>query len=389
MDDVIYKLAFGGSKLVYPGWTGFVGINNYPYIILRFDNSSYTPPTVSSRIGKWIQLSTTPSIWKLEIHTWYRDQSQEQSGTGLPFLFSNSSGDVGRLTTNCYILSSGNFDTLLPAYSGSTYLGNSYCESFDRMFANCTGLKLITPIKCSTVKNVGGMFQGCTKVEEGALAQYNWFNTYALNINNHSGTFTDCGSDTVSGSDELDQIPTGWGGRYVPPSYSISGSRVRIYTNYDAWDLGTWTEVFNNLHGMSLFTTVSVSSFAGVSMNRTRIKSINGLGTASGNALYFYPCFAQFSGTGSSAVIRGCYTTTGYNGMLTTNQGNTDMPGTLDYSTYGTFAHEFGTFDAWGGNVYFIFLVTNVPIDQWGGLSDVYGVLYNGNFRTTQFWYFF
>jgi hypothetical protein len=234
------------------------------------------------------------------------------------------------------------------------------------------------------------MFQGCNNVQEGALAQYTWFDTYGVSITNHSGTFTDCGNSTPTGLDELDQIPTGWGGRMAPPASYVTGTMTKIYSNYDAWNVGITHSVIS---GMSLFTQVSVSKYAGVSMNRSRIKAINGLGTASGNALYFYPCFAQFNGTGSSSTIKWCYTTTGYNGMLTSRQGNTDMPGTLDYSTFGTFAHEFGTYDS-GGTVYFIFLVTNNTIGDednltpWGGLNDAYGVLYNSNFRDTEFWYF-
>lgn len=373
--------AYLGSNLIYQYAQP---VTNYPYLLMEFE-SGYTPTTnllysAYRSYCTWSRVSSSPNVWKLEIHGWM--VPAQTSNVGVDFLFcANITSYAGSLTMPCKLVGSGNFDIAL---------NGIYCLSMDRMFSNCTGLTLITPIQCPTVQNVGGMFQGCTNVEEGALAQYNWFSTYALNINNHSGTFTDCGSNTATGVDELDQIPTGWGGNMVPPASYISGTRIRIYsTSYDAWDFGTgWDpHPFANPYGMSLFTQVSVSTYAGVSMNRSRIKAINGLGTASGNALYFYPCLANFNGTGSSAVITGCYTTTGYNGMLTSNQGNTDMPGTLDYSTYGTFAHSYGTYNA--DSAVFIFLVTNVPIDQWGGLSDAYGVLYNGNFRNTDFWYFF
>jgi len=359
-------------------------VYQYPYLLIEFIESSYVPSTnllysAYRDYCHWSRVSSSPNVWKLEIHDW--NVPQPTSNWGVDFLFcANVTSYTGSLTMPCKLVGSGNFDM---------DLGGHYCLSMDRMFTNCTGLTYIEPIQCTTVQNVGGMFQGCTNVEEGALAQYNWFDTYGVNITNHSGTFTDCGSNTQTGLDELDQIPTGWGGNMAPPASYIGGSRMKIYSNYDAWSFGTgWDpHPFANPYGMSLFTQVSVSSYAGVSMNRSRIKAINGLGTASGNALYFYPCLANFSGTGSSARITGCYTTTGYNGMLTSSQGNTDMPGTLDYSTFGTFAHSYGTYDA--DSAVFIFLVTNVPIDQWGGLSDAYGVLYNGNFRNTDFWYFF
>lgn len=370
-----------GSNLIYQYTQP---VTNYPYLLIEFTDGRPAEMNMINSVYRnfctWSQVSSSPNVWKLEIPHWQVPYAT--SNWGVDFLFcGNMQSYTGTLTMPCKLVGSGNFDVAL---------NGVYCLSMDRMFSNCTGLTLITPIQCPTVQNVGGMFQGCTNVEEGALDQYNWFNTYATNINNHSGTFTDCGSNTQTGTDELDQIPTGWGGNMVPPASTISGTRAQIYTRYDAWDLGS--SPFSSIHGMSLFTTVSVSSYAGVSMNRSRIMAINGLDK--GGALYFYPCFAQFSGTGSSAVITWCYTTTGYNGMLTSRQGSTDMPGTLDYSTYGTFENEFGSYDS-SKSVYFIFLVTNDTIADednltpWGGLSDAYGILYNGNFRNTDFKYFF
>jgi hypothetical protein len=125
-------------------------------------------------------------------------------------------------------------------------------------------------------------------------------------------------------------------------------------------------------------------------MNRTCITARNSLATGTGNALYFYPAFAQYTGTSTSnRVITWLATTDTPNGNLTTSQGNTDMPGTLDYSTYGSITREYGTYDS-NSSVYFLFLVTNVPIADWTGLSDAYGVLYNSNFKTDGgFRYFF
>jgi len=357
----------------------------YPYLLMEF-NSGYTPTTsilhsVYRSICEWVQVTSSPNVWKLEIHNW--GQPQEQMGWGIPVLFcSNTDGSTSYLSNVPCKLAGG--DLSIP-------IGGYYCQSMDRTFSNATGLTEISDIiQCTTLINVNGTFSGCTNCASGQYDMYDYLSTYNLGITNHSGTFTDCGSDTQTGLDELDQIPTGWGGNMAPPASYITGTRTRIYSNYDAWNLGnTHSDIFENPYGMSLFTQVSVSTYAGVSMNRSRIKAINGLGTTKGTySLYFYPCFAQFNGTGSSSTIKWCYTTTGYNGMLTINQGNTDMPGTLDYSTYGTFANEFGSYNS-SDNVYFIFLVTNVPIDQWSGLSDAYGVLYNGNFRDTDFWYLF
>lgn len=361
----------------------------YPYMIFEFASSSDSLNVGSSVPMDAVtatKISSSPNRWKLEIYRWYELYNQPQLGRGIPLLFcANSTQYTGTITSPCTLVEGGNFDAML---------GGHYCESMDRAFTGCTGLTALDDvIEAPYVTNVGGMFQNCTNIASGQLDQYNWFNTYGTLINNHSGTFTDCGSNSQTGLDELDQIPVGWGGNYVPPASTMTGTRIRVYSQYDAWNLGhNLSSVFSNPYGMSLFTQVSVSSFAGVSMNRSRITKFNGLATGTGNDLYFYPCFAQLSSS-SPYTIRWCYTTTGYNGMLTSRQGNTDMPGTLDYSTYGTFANEYGSYNS-SDDVLFLFLVTNRPIDEdaltpWGGLTDAYGILYNSNFRNTDFWYFF
>lgn len=365
-------------------------VANNPYMIFEFASSSSrlsVGSSVPSNAVSVTQISASPNRWKLEIYRWYEIYNQPQLGRGIPLLFcANSNQYTGTITSDCTLVEAGNFNAMLDGY---------YCESMDRAFTGCFGLTALDDvIETPYVTNVGGMFQNCTNIASGQLDQYNWFNTYGTLINNHSGTFTDCGSNTQTGLDELDQIPVGWGGNYVPPASTMTGTSIRVYSRYDAWNLGnSHSDIFSNPYGLSLFTQVSVSNFAGVSMNRSRITPFNGLATGTGNALYFYPCFAQWSSS-SPYMISWCYTTTGYNGMLASSQGNTDMPGTLDYSTYGPFNHEFGSYNS-SSDVLFIFLVTNKPIDDgyvlspWEGLSDAYGVLYNGNFRNTDFKYFF
>lgn len=360
----------------------------YPYLLFSFSVSDFVPTSslvhaAYRYVCTWTQVSSSPNVWKLEIHRWA--VIQEQAGRGLPYLFTNEtqgylvSANLGGGT--CALIGSGNLDVELNGY---------YCESFDRMFMNCTGLTSISPMQCTHAINVGGMFSGCTGVEGGALAQYNWFSTYAVNINNHSGTFSSCGSDTVSGLAELNQIPVGWGGNLIPASTLMTSVSV-AYTgsNKTGWkitDNGSpeWEDIWEGIVGMYLFTQASVSQYAGVSMNRTRIPNgLNGFSPSSGNALYFYPAFAQMEKIPgqSGNTVYWIATTDTPNGQLGSTQGNTDMPGTLDYSTYGPITRTYGTYDL-ARLVYFVFLVTNVPIENWGGLTDAMGFLYNSNFKT-------
>lgn len=395
MSDV-FKLRFNGMTLTYPGWNGYVAIDNpnrTPYLLFEFSVPSFEPTKslLNSKYnfyGEWKRVSSSPNVWKLEIRCFVTGDTPEY---GLPFLFSDANGAAPKLiSTNlgggtCRLIGSGNMD--LDNYG-------HYCKSFDRMFYNCTGLTYIEPIHCAGVENVGGMFNGCENVEDGAYDQYVWFSTYALNVSNHSSTFTDCGSATQTGLADLDQIPVGWGGNLVPASTLMTSSRV-AYTgsNYTAWTITGNAPDWTNIIGMYLFTEASVAKYAGVSMNRSRIPNpLNGLGTAQASyALYFYPAFVQCTkipGTSGNSVSW-LATTDSPNGHLDVGQGNTDMPGTLDYSTYGPFTREYGTYDS-TQDVYFVFLVTNVPIAQWGGLTDAMGFLYSSYFNEDGgFRYFF
>lgn len=389
----IKDVYYGSTKIkeMYLGSSKVYSSTVYPYLTFEFSEPSFVPTTsllnqIYSPNCEWKQVSSSPNVWNLEIHDWLYDEQLNQSG--LRILFSNSdSTGVGNLVPNklgggtCKLIGSGNFDAVL---------NNKVCQTFDRMFRYCTGLTSIVPIQCSNVMNVGGMFDNCTEIEGGALDQYNWFNTYGVNITNHSGTFTSCGSNTQTGLDELNQIPVGWGGNMIPASTLMTSER-RAYSgsNYSAWiirDTGSGFPGFDKVKdGMYLFTQASVSRYAGVSMNRSRIPNpLNGLGTSTGNALYFYPAFVQCTSTKipgqSHNTVTWVVTTDNPNGYLTASQGNTDMPGTLDYSTYGPFTREYGTYDP-TLYPYFVFLVTNVPIAQWGGLTDAMGFLYNTGFN--------
>ena len=389
-------ILYGNNGHVYGkvGTSIRFGVSNvvqYPYLTFEFSVPTFIPTNAglinSNYWARWKQVSSSPNVWNLEIIHWYIDEKFSQAGLYILFSPSDSGSSVGYLNPSklgggtCKLIGSGNFDVPLNGY---------YCQSFDRMFRNCTGLTSIVPIQCSHVENVGGMFEGCTNIEGGALDQYNWFVTYGVNISNHSGTFTNCGSSTVTGLAELDQIPVGWGGNMVPASTLMRSTR-KAYTGnyYTSWlinDPGTGFPGFDKVKdGMYLFTQASVSTYAGVSMNRSRIANkLNGLKTNQGSyALYFYPAFVQCPSLPGSTSnnVSWLVTTDIPNGNLTESQGNTDMPGTLDYSTYGPFTREYGTYEP-QDYVYFTFLVTNVPIAQWGGLTDAMGFLYNSNYKT-------
>lgn len=389
---MITALAYGNNLLRMGNMAFGMLTPPSPYFIFEFSVADFVPTTnllnsAYRNISTWTQVSSYPNRWKLELNEFGMVHLQSVPYFGLCFLFSNqtSGENPGYLIPSnlgggyCRLIDSGNLDI--------TDSNNVVCESMDRMFSNCTGLTYIEPIQCSNVQNVGGMFNNCTNVTEGAYDQYVWFNTYGININNHSGAFTNCGSNTVTGAAELAQIPVGWGGTLVPASTLMS----TYLSKGVAWSIDannpTWTNVKN---GMYLFTESSVSKYAGVSMNRSRLyNKINSFSSATTVDEYYYPAFIQIPNvpTNSSTYQpTWIVTTETYNGMLVAKANTdmpgtlTDMPGTLDYGTYGTFCREYGTYDSIQ-TVYFVFLVTNTPIANWAGLSGEMAFLYNGNYN--------
>ena len=111
---------------------------------------------------------------------------------------------VNSIFMNCTNLVSANIDT-----TGVT--------DGSQMFSGCSSLKTVPLLNTATMTTVGGgttygMFYGCTAVESGALALYQQMSTQATPPSITSYCFTDCGSGTVSGAQELAQIPASWGG---------------------------------------------------------------------------------------------------------------------------------------------------------------------------------
>jgi surface protein len=78
------------------------------------------------------------------------------------------------------------------------------------MFGDCTSLTTISLFDTSSVTNMNRTFSGCTNVQSGALALYQQASSQTTPPTLHTGTFHNCGSDTVTGAAELAQIPSSW-----------------------------------------------------------------------------------------------------------------------------------------------------------------------------------
>lgn len=377
-----------------------------PYLVFEFTASDFVPTAdpssthgkkkggsyaigYTSRFGSWTQVSSSPNRWKWE--GW--DYSYIDDMYGIPWAFAFQHDVTGNVVSQltsanlgggtCKIIDCGGFD-----YVDSN---NNTFQNMDRCFGPATALtEFVTMQTPSTLVNVNSVFFGATNVAAGALDQYTYWSTYNTNIINHSSTFKDCGANSQTGLQELNQIPTGWGGNMVPVSHTYTATNQTTA----GWQMdASGTDVaipFGSLGGsLNIFTTESVSQYSGVNMRKTTVYNrCNGFSTSA--ATYYYPMFWQVSGTPycptsttSNVPLSWVRVTSMYNGMLTAAQSSGDMPGTLDYSTYGPMDKEFGTFDS-TRVVYFGFLVLNSPIDSsFDWTTTPYGIHSNNFFRNT------
>ena len=88
----------------------------------------------------------------------------------------------------------------------------SSVTSMMEMFHGCDSLTTVPLFDTSSATTMSSMFFGCVNVQSGALALYQQASTQANPPSQHSGCFLNCGSQTVTGAQELAQIPSSWGG---------------------------------------------------------------------------------------------------------------------------------------------------------------------------------
>ena len=381
--------AYLGNVKVYESYVAPV----MPYLVYEFTASDFVPTAdpsaqhgavespsyaigYTSRFGTWTQVSASPNRWKWE--GW--DYSYIDNLYGIPWSFAFQEVNTGTLYSQltsanlgggtCKIIDCGGFD-----YVDSN---NNTFQSMDRCFGPATALTEFATMQTpNTLVTVNSLFYGDPNVAEGALDEYTYWSTYHTNISNHSAAFKDCGSNTQTGHADLNQIPVGWGGNLVPAATDMSCARQGSKTPYILWLCNATAPSWSTEPSLYVFTTSSVSQYAGVNMKKQNIKNTqNNLSTSA--ATYYRPAFVQFT-SGSSGSISWVLTTSGYNGTLTSSQTAGDMPGTLDFSSYGPTDKHYGTYDS-SKSVYFAFLVTNAEPNSWGGLTDAYGLQGNNYF---------
>ena len=100
------------------------------------------------------------------------------------------------------------------------------------MFSSCTSLTAVPLLNTSKVTDMSYMFYYCTNVQSGALSLYQQASTQTTPPVHVEEAFTNCGSNTTTGSAELAQIPMSWGGLLDPYNpLNLPANTVRVRTS--------------------------------------------------------------------------------------------------------------------------------------------------------------
>ena len=252
--DYIY--CYQGKALRVGGDTAVIGSITLPPVqpkTLRFKfYDSFDPTTLQDMtyIGMtWTKVSGTIYDWSFTNSVWTQSLAPAGSGSifnyyaykeGANWVFPTNNHDfdiidsdltgvtdITKLFTGarnvhkCVLKNTQSIVNATDALSGGNrpsklesinVFDTSSCTSMMGMFRLCTSLVTVPLLDTSSCTNMDHMFESCTNIQSGALALYQQASTQATPPSSHYGTFTNCGSNTVTGAAELAQIPTSWGG---------------------------------------------------------------------------------------------------------------------------------------------------------------------------------
>lgn len=127
--------------------------------------------------------------------------------TSVPAFNTGNVTDFRYFMSNCWNVTS------LPLFDthSATYL--SYA------FTNCQRITAVPLLDTSSVTDMSYAFNFCLRVESGALTLYQQASSQTTPPSTYDHCFSNCGQNTTTGLQDLNQIPTDWGGYYVTPVY--------------------------------------------------------------------------------------------------------------------------------------------------------------------------
>lgn len=381
-NNSILALNFGGNRIaqVYFG-PDLVFQNYFVKLTFYFDRTNVNPRdklgSRAKKVGAEWRSTSDPHVWYVITPLYTKGAGEQDPSLGIGKLFVGDNSDNGLLQQNtlgtCQVTSiEGDIDKI---------------QTIDRLFQKCNAITSISKTgfydkfaNSTALFNVNSLCKECTGITDGSsLDGYNVLKNVST-ITTHAATFANADSTA-----NLDQIPTGWGGNMAPPAAQLDCTK----TNNAGWIVSIqdpdWPD-FSTVTTLQVFTTSSISQYDGVNMRKSNIWNKNSYFSSS-LATYYYPCFMQGTGNwptggGKSFTPTWVFGPTNYNGMLDANTAAGDMPGTLDYESYGPFSCLYGTYDS-SKTTYFGFIVLNDPanITSFDPATTGFGIHSNSNFR--------
>lgn len=224
----IERTFWGCSNLTSCSLTGFTGCTRYLFTncssLETVSLTDFHPTYATMMFSGCSSLVTAPSFDASGINETNGMFGGCTSLTTVPaYNFGSSLSTMGSMFSQCSSL------TTVPAFNTSSVTdmqsvfyasgiqatpawdtGN--VTNFSSAFAMCSSLSSIGQLQTANATNVHWMFWNTPNVQGGALDLYTQMSTQSIPPATYDGCFYYCGSNTPTGSQELAQIPTSWGG---------------------------------------------------------------------------------------------------------------------------------------------------------------------------------
>lgn len=210
-----YEMFYGCENLVTVNITGTKGVTgaatNTSYMFYEchklatingfFNTSNVT--NMSCMFRNCQALTAVPNMNTGNVTSMLRMMEDCRALTSVPLFNTSNVTTFQSFMNGCWNV------TTLPLFdtSSATNLGFA--------FSNCKNITAVPLFNTSSVTDMSYAFNFCLRVESGALALYQQASTQTTPPSTYDNCFFNCGNNTTTGLQDLNQIPTSWGGYYT------------------------------------------------------------------------------------------------------------------------------------------------------------------------------
>lgn len=192
-----------------------------------YNVSTIDTSTVRNMNGAFIgcsSLTTLPLFDTSSVETMFDMFRNCRSLTAVPLFDTSSAKDIGYMFANCTALTTVPlFDTSSVERMPYMFLGctslttvplldTSSVIQMHEAFRGCTSLTKVPLFSTTNVQTINDAFRDCRNVDDGSLALYNRLISQQTPPYEYTRCFLNCGIDTPTGLQQLNQIPSSWGG---------------------------------------------------------------------------------------------------------------------------------------------------------------------------------